>query len=142
MPHAPYIDMNEIWSRVISDATPMQCQRRIPKCSGIHSRYANIDSHRLHVQTVLRHAMSVVPQVFIAPRRTVAAHHIDLSVRTSYGRQQVVQQIKYSSIVRAYLARPVVPQVTIHPRESVGVVSIPVTIRNLETFSGVRVKEV
>ena len=86
----------------------MQAECRIAKLSRGHARDANIDRHRLHVQAVLRHAVPVRAEEFVAPRSAVTAYHVDLGVRATKRRSQIMEQIEYPRIVLANIAGSVI----------------------------------
>ena len=86
----------------------MQAESRIAELGSAHARYTNIDRHGLHVQAVLRHAVSVSAEIFIAPGCAVAAHDIDLGIRTPKRHGQIMQKIEHARIVVANIAGPVI----------------------------------
>lgn len=107
-PHASYVNVDEIGSRIIPHSPAMQAEGRIAELGSGHARQTNIDRHRLHVQTVLRHPVSVSTEIFIAPGRAVAANDIDLGIGTPKRNGQIMQNIKHPRIVLANIASPVI----------------------------------
>jgi len=93
--------MDEIGSRIIPHPAAMQAESRIAELGSAHARDANIDGHGLHVQTVLRHAVSVGTEKFIAPGCPVTAYDIDLGIGATQGNGQIMQQIEDARIVVA-----------------------------------------
>lgn len=85
--------------------------------------------------------MTMGAQVFVAPRRSVTANHINLGSGVAQGGDKVVEQIEDARIVRLHIAGAVVPQIMIELCEGLGIVGVAVTIDDIETFSGVGVKE-
>lgn len=75
--------MDKVGAGVVAHASAMQCQCGIANFGGAHTRDADIYSHRLHMQAVARDAVSVRPEILVAPRCPISTHDIDLSAGTS-----------------------------------------------------------
>ena len=105
--------MNEIGSSIIPHPAAMQAESRVAELGSAYARYANIDGHSLHVQTVLRHAVAVGTEILIAPGCSVAAHDIDLGIGAPKGNGQIVQKIEYTGIVIASIAGTMIAQIGI-----------------------------
>src|SRR5215831_18130483 len=133
--------MHKIGSGVISDTTAMQAQGSVAKLSRGHSRETNIDSHRLQMQAVQGHAVPVGPEILVAPRRPVAANHVNFGGGPCQGNSKIMEQIQHPRIVLVNLASPVVTQIVIDPRQSTDIVHVPMTVLDVEPFPGVGVKE-
>ncbi len=119
----------------------MQAKGRVAKFRGGHPWNTNVDCHGLHVQAVLRHAVTVKAEIFITPRGAIAADNLDLGVRAAECRSQVMQKIEYARIVVVNIAGTVIAQVPIKALERIGVVCLPVPVDDVEPFPGVGVKE-
>ena len=91
----------------------MQRQRSIPQLCGRNAGYPNVDGHCLHVETVAGDSVSMSTEEFVAPRRPVAADHINLKIGISERGSQVVQEIEYTRIVLMNFARTVVSQISV-----------------------------
>src|SRR5581483_3432527 len=81
-PDAANIDMDKIGTRIISHASAMQGQSSIAKLGSAYAGHADIDCHRLHVQTMQRHGVSMFPEIFVGPWRSISTEHVDLGIWT------------------------------------------------------------
>src|SRR5690348_5106839 len=134
--------MYKIRGGVISHTSSMQRQCCIAKLGGAYARDSNVDGHRLHMQTVTRHAMSVHPEILIAPRGSITAHDIDLSVGTSERNYQIMQQVKNMRIVLVNGSGAVITQVVIQLRKSVGIIAVPPPVHDVKSLARVCMKKV
>ncbi len=119
----------------------MKCEGRIPEFCGGCAGYADVDRHGLHVQTVLRNAMTVRTKPLIAPRSPVTTHDIDFSVRTTQRSRQIVKQIEDSRIVFAHVAGPVIAEKAVELGKSGGIIAVAVAIDNVEPLASVGMEE-
>ena len=103
--------------------------------------HANVDCHRLHVETVAGHTVSMSAKKFVAPGRTVAADNINLEVGISERGCQVVQQIKYPGIILMNFASAVVAQVMIQTRQGFRIVAFPIAVNDAQVLSRVSVEK-
>jgi len=85
--------MNEVGSRIISDASTMKCQSRVAHLARRYSLHANIDGHRLHVQAVAGDSVTMTPEVFIRLWGAVTTEHLNVRIGTAQGRHQIVKEV-------------------------------------------------
>jgi hypothetical protein len=72
----------------------MEPKRGISQVRGSYSGYADVDSHRLHVQAVLGNTGRMMSEIFVAPWCAVAADYVDLCTRPAQCRGQIFQQFE------------------------------------------------
>src|ERR1700756_3292013 len=93
-PDAPHVDVHEVRHGVIADTTSTQDQSCISQlCSG-DPGHTNVNGHRLHVEAVTGHAVSMSAKEFVAPGRTVTPDYVNLKIGIPKRRGQIMQQIK------------------------------------------------
>lgn len=88
------IDVHELLLRVVADAPTMQTQSSISQGGGFHTGHADINSHGLHVQAVLRDSAGAAAEKVVTPGRAISANHIDFGILPAEAAGQVVQQVK------------------------------------------------
>ena len=108
-PNSAYIHVNEIRVGVIPDSTRVEGQREIAELCGAGSGHANIDGHGLHVETVLGNAMTMAPQICVAPGSAVPANHVNLRSRATRSLHQRVEKVEQPRVIVAYFAGAVIP---------------------------------
>ena len=119
----------------------MQAEGRISELCGRCAGYADVDRHRLHVQTVLRDAMTVRTEPLVAPRSSVATHHVDFGVRTTERCRQVVEQIEDTRIVLMHVAGSVIAEKVVQLGKSSGIIAVAVPINDIEVLARVGMEE-
>jgi len=133
--------MNEVGSGIVSHAAPAEPERGIAKVSRGHARNAYVYGHRLHMQAVPGHGVSMGAQILVGAGGPVAADNVDFGVRASEGNHQVAEQVQQAGIVSMNFSGSIVAQILIDPRLGTGVVILAVTIHEVEPFPGVDMKE-
>jgi len=85
--------------------------------------------------------MTMGAQKFIAPRRAVPANNVNLPVRPTQFRIEIVEQIENPGIVGQNCARTMVAQVMIEFGERLWNVAISAAVNNIEMFPCVSVEK-
>ena len=119
----------------------MQAEGRISELCGRCAGYADVNRHGLHVQTVLRDAMTVRTEPLVAPRSSVATHNVDFCVRTTERRRQVVEQIEDARIVLMHVAGPVIAKKMVQLGKSSGIIAVAVPVNDVEMLASVGMEE-
>ena len=133
--------MDEIRSRIIAHSAPMQGQSRVAERGSGYARYANVDGHGPHMQAVLRDAVSMRPEPFIAPRGSIAAYHVDFGVGASQRGGQVVEKVEDARIVFRHGASAVIAQEVVESRNRARIVTIAMAIDDVQPLAGMEVEE-
>ncbi len=110
------IDMNGDGFRVITYSAAMKDQGGITYLCGGNSGNAEVDGFGFHVLAVELNAVSMLAQVVVAPRCSIAAHDIDHAVRTAETGHQIVQQVEFLHIVGLHCSRTMIAQKVVQSR--------------------------
>jgi hypothetical protein len=108
MPDASHIHMDEIRTGIVSDPAFVQRECEISEFCCTRSRQANIDGHRLHVETVQGNAMAMSPQVCVAPWSAVSADDVNLRSGAARSFHQIMEKVEKTRVIVVYLARAVI----------------------------------
>ena len=120
----------------------MQGHCSVSQVRGGNAGDADIDCHRLHVETFAGHAVSVGAEVFIAPGGAIAADYIDFEIRIAEGGSEIVQQVEDSRIISANIAGAVITQIVVEPVQRFLIVSTAIAVDDIEALSGMGMEEV
>lgn len=140
--YTAHIHMHKIGLGVVTDSSAMQLQGCISQARGFDTRNADIDCHRLHMQTVQGHTMTMSAEKFVAPRRAIAANDINFSIGPSNGSGQVVKEVEHSRIVVVNVTGAMIAKIFIESGQSFRNIKVTLPIDNVESFAGVRVEKV
>lgn len=119
----------------------MQRHGRIPQLRSRNSGHPDVDGHRLHVETVTGHAVSMSTKKFVAPGRAVAADDVDFKIGIPECSRQVVEQVKYPRIIFMNLAGAMVAQITVQARQGFRIVAFPIAVDDGQTLASVGVEK-
>ena len=102
-------------------------------CSVSQSRGGNagdpdINCHRLHVEALSGHAVSVSAEELIAPGCAIAADNIDLEIWIAERGSQIVQQVEHPRIICANIPGTVIPQIMVEPLKRFLIVSPAIAV--------------
>jgi hypothetical protein len=140
-PDAADIHVDEIRLRVVSDATALKGESRVPEIGSSHARQTDIDRHGLHVQALASDSITMRPQEFIAPGRAVPADYADLGVGLTQLGREIVQQVENPGVVVADVAGTVVTQIPIQAIKRFGKIPAALAIDDIQAFPGMQMKE-
>lgn len=101
----------------------------------------DINCHRLHVEAVKSHAVSVSAEVFIAPGSAIAADYIDFEIRIAERGSEIVQQIEYPRIVRAYIAGAMIAQIVVQAVKGFLIISMAIAVDDIEPLACMRMEK-
>jgi len=133
--------MHEIRSPVVADTAAMQRQGSVPQLCGRNPGYPDVNGHRLHVEALPGHAVSVSAKEFVAPWRAVAADDINLKIRIPERSSQVVEKVEDPRIIIVNFAGSMVPQVTVQARQGFLIVAFAIAIDDIQALPSVCVKK-
>lgn len=133
--------MYELGGSIVAHAAAVQGQGGISKFGGGDPGKTNIDCHGLHVQAVLRDAMTVRAKPLVTPRRSITTHNIDFGAGTPQFDGQVVEQVEDPRVIIVHLAGPMITQEVIEFGQGGGVVAVAVAIDDVEPLSSVGMEE-
>src|SRR5579864_7297240 len=119
----------------------MQRQSSVPQLCGRNPGHPNVDGHRLHVETVTSHAVSMSTEEFVAPGRAVAADDTNLKIGIPERNSQVVEQVEYPGIVLMNFAGAVVAQITVQARQRFLIVAFAIAVDDIQALSRMCVKK-
>ena len=121
----------------------MQFQRGIAQLGCGHTRKADINRFRLHVQTVLGDTgvRAARPQKLIRAWRSISADDIDLGRGTTEGSGQVVQQVKHARIVVVHITGAIIAQILVEAVERLRQIRVATAIDDVEPLVGMGVVE-
>ena len=141
--YASHVHVHEVGTAIVANAPAMQTQRGIPHRRGANSRQPNVDSFRLHVETVASHASVGVAgtQKFVAPRRTVSTDHVNFSVGVVQRCGQVMEQVEQARIEMMNVARTMVTKKMVERIQRSRYVGIAAPVNDVESLAGVCVIE-
>jgi len=111
--------VNEIGSRIISDAPSAQREGGVSKAGRLNPRQANIDGFRFHVQALLRYSGSVGPQEFVGLRSTVTANDLYFGAGTPARPGQIEQNVEEVRIKVMHIAGQAVTQESVQLHQSI-----------------------
>ena len=120
----------------------MQRQGGIPQLCSRYRGYPDVNSHRLHVQTVASYSVSMGSQEFVAPGCAETTDHIDLKMGIPERGSQVVEEIEHPGIVFVNFTGAVVTQKTVQECQGFLVVSLATAIDNVQPLSSVCVNKI
>jgi hypothetical protein len=86
-------------------------------------------------------AVSVLAQVVVAPRSTVAADDVDYAVGMAEASHEIVQKIEFMDIVSFYVSGAMIAQEMIELRDSVRQILVSDAIHDVDVFTSVKVIE-
>ena len=120
----------------------MQRQGSIPKLCGRNPGHTNVDGHRLHMETVTSHAVSMGAEEFIAPGRAETANDIYLKIGIPKCSSQVVEEVEYPGIVLVNFTGAVIAQKTVQALHRFLIVAFTVAVNDVQSLSSMCVKKV
>src|ERR1035438_2849478 len=123
-----HIDVDEIRTCVIAYSASMQGDCSVSQSRGGNAGDPDINCHRLHVEALSGHAVSVSAEELIAPGCAIATDNIDLEIRIAERGSQIVQQVEHPRIICANITGTVIPQIMVEPLKRFLIVSPAIAV--------------
>jgi hypothetical protein len=133
--NAADVDVHEIRVSVIADSASMKRYCSVSQSRRGDAGDPDINCHRLHVEAVKGHSVSVCAEVFITPGGAIAADYIDFEIRIAERGSEIVQEIEDPRIIGANIARTVIAQIVAQPIKRFPVVSVAIAVDDVEALS-------
>src|SRR6266700_1895 len=131
--------MDEVFPAIVAYATAMQIQSGFTQLLRAYAGQTNVNGPGLHVQAVLGDRRRTMAKKFIAPGRPVSTDHVDLFVRASNGRGEIVQQVEQPRVKVTNFSGTVVAEKTVKLRDAFRQVLVAFAIGHVDMLIGVGV---